>query len=349
MKLALNQLTKHLQDRLAAVYVVSGDEPLLCQEATDAICSRARAEGFTERQRWSSDSSDWSEFYALSTSLSLFAERRILDVRIPNGKPGDQGATALLEYVAQIPSDTLLLLSLPKLDSATQKTKWAMALNEHPDTVFINIWPISVQELPVWIAQRFVSKGIVAREEAISLLVERVEGNLLAAAQEIEKISLLAATPEIDADFVRTAVGHHARYDLFGLVDAALNAQAAHVVHMLSSVRAEGVEGLLVCTVLAREIRLLNGLARQLRQGVGLEQAFASARPPVWAKRKALLEKALRRHKVSDFNHMLSCLQQADAQLKGQAWGDPWQTLTAVCLALAGAPLSLEKIEYCAW
>lgn len=190
MKLAPAQLNKHLQGALAPVYVVSGDDPLLCQEAADAIRNAARQQGFDERQVFSADANfDWGTLLQAGASLSLFAQRRLLELRLPSGKPGDKGAAALMEYCANPAEDTLLLISLPKLDSSAQKTKWGKALIEGAHCQFIQIWPVDVHQLPQWINQRLQQAGLSAQRDAVDLIAARVEGNLLAAAQEIENSS----------------------------------------------------------------------------------------------------------------------------------------------------------------
>ena len=207
-------------------------------------------------------------------------------MRIPNGKPGDKGAAALLEYLSRPPEDTLLLVSLPKLDGSTQKTKWAKALIDGPNAQFLQIWPVDAHQLPQWIRQRLAQAGLAANQEAVDLIAARVEGNLLAAAQEIEKLKLLAEGGQIDAATVQAAVADSARFDVFGLIDAALNGEAAHTLRTLEGLRGEGVETPVILWALARELRQLAGIAQQYAQGVPLEKAFASARPPVWDKRR---------------------------------------------------------------
>jgi len=344
MKLAPAQLTKHLQSGLAPVYAISGDDPLLCQEAADAIRAATRAQGFTERQVFNADASfDWGNLLQAGNSLSLFAEKRVLELRIPNGKPGDKGIAALLEYLTRPPEDTLLLISLPKLDGSTQKTKWAKAIIDGPQAQFVQIWPVEVHQLPQWIRQRMSQIGMSATQEAVDLITARVEGNLLAAAQEIEKLKLLAEGNQIDVSTVQAAVADSARYDVFGLIDAALNGEATHALRTLEGLRGEGVDSTVVLWALARELRLLAGIAQQYGQGIPLEKAFSQARPPVWDKRRPLVSKALQRHTAARWNSMLQDAQRIDAQIKGQAAGDPWLDLSRLTLALAGQRLSLPR------
>lgn len=343
MKLNSAQLGKHLQGELTAVYVVSGDDPLLCQETADTIRSSLRDKGFGERQVFHCDAGfDWNLLYEASSSLSLFAEQRLIELRIPGGKPGDKGASALIDYLARPADDTVLLISLPKLDGSAQKTKWAKALIDSPACSFLQIWPVETAQLPQWIRQRMAQAGMSASQDAVELIAERVEGNLLAAAQEIEKIKLLADGQPIDAAYVLAAVADSARFDVFGLIEACLHGDAVHALRMLEGLRGEGEEALFICAMLARELRLLGGLALKISQGTAQDRAFASARPPVWDKRKAPLAKALQRHTGKAFNRMLVSAQQIDAQIKGQAAGDPWNSLASLCLQLAGQHLLLE-------
>src|SRR3990167_3875789 len=330
MKLNAAQLGKHLQGSLAPVYVVSGDEPLLCQEACDAIRSATRQQGFSERQVFNADASfDWGNLLQACASMSLFADKRLLELRLPSGKPGDKGAAALLEYLKRPADDTVLLISLPKLDGSAQKTKWGKALIDGADTQFLQIWPVDAHQLPQWIRQRLAQAGLSASAPAVEMIAVRVEGNLLAAASQI------------DVDPVHAAVADGARFDVFGLIDAILNGEAAHALRMLDGLRGEGVEPPVILWALAREIRLLATIAQQYSQGIPLDKAFSSARPPVWDKRRPLVSKALQRLSAARWAALLQDAQRIDAQIKGQAAGDPWSCLRMLTLSLCGQRLSL--------
>jgi len=342
MKLNPAQLSKHLQGNLASVYAISGDEPLLCQEACDTIRAATRKLGFSERQVFNVESNfDWGNLLQASASLSLFADKRLLELRLPSGKPGDKGSAALLEYLARPPEDTVLLISLPKLDGSTQKTKWAKALIDGQQTQFMQIWPVDAHQLPQWIRQRMAQAGLSASQEAVEMIAVRVEGNLLAAAQEIEKLKLLAVDGQVDASTVHAAVADSARFDVFGLIDATLNGEAAHALRMLEGLRGEGVEPPVVLWALARELRLLANIAQQYSQGMPLEKAFSSARPPVWDKRRPLVSKALQRHSAARWALLLLDAQRIDAQIKGQAPGSPWSGLSLLTLNMCGQRLGL--------
>ena len=342
MKLAPAQLGKHLQGALAPVYVISGDDPLLCQEAADAIRAAARQQGFDERQVFAADASfDWGTLLQAGASMSLFAEKRLLELRLPSGKPGDKGAAALIEYCSRPAEDTVLLISLPKLDGSAQKTKWGKALVEGPQTQFIQIWPVDTNQLPGWIRQRLSQAGLSASQDAVELIAARVEGNLLAAAQEIEKLKLMAEGGQITVETVQAAVADSARFDVFGLTDAILNGEAAHALRMLEGLRGEGVEPPVILWALARELRLLANISLQYSQGTPLDKAFSQARPPIWDKRKPLMSKALQRYSAQRWAQLLLEAQRIDAQIKGQAAGSPWMSLSRLTLLMAGQRLSL--------
>jgi DNA polymerase-3 subunit delta len=344
MKLNPAQLGKHLQGTLSPVYVVSGDEHLLCQEAADSIRAATRQQGFSERQVFNADTHfDWGNLLQAGASLSLFADKRLLELRIPNGKLSDKGA-ALLEYLARPAEDTVLLISLPKLDGNAQKTKWGKALIEGAQTQFVQIWPVDANQLPQWIRQRLAQSGLSASAEAVDMIAVRVEGNLLAAAQEIEKLKLLAEGTQIDVDTVHASVADSARFDVFGLIDAALNGEAAHALRMLEGLRGEGVEPPVILWALAREIRLLATIAQQFAQGMPLDKAFSSARPPVWDKRRPLVSKALQRLSAARWAALLQDAQRIDAQIKGQASGNPWSGLSLLTLSICGQRLGLTPL-----
>ena len=205
----------------------------------------------------------------------------------------------------------------------------------------MQIWPVDAHQLPQWIRQRLAQSGLSASAEAVDMIAIRVEGNLLAAAQEIEKLKLLAEGTQIDVDTVQAAVADSARFDVFGLIDAALNGEAAHALRMLEGLRGEGVEPPVILWALAREIRLLATLAQQHAQGMPLDKAFSSARPPVWDKRRPLVSKALQRLSATRWAALLQDAQHIDAQIKGQAMGDPWSGLSLLTLNLCGQRLGL--------
>ncbi|MCJ8170662.1 DNA polymerase III subunit delta [Atopomonas sediminilitoris] len=345
MKLNSNQLSRHLNGDLLPIYVVSGDDPLLSQEACDAIRQQARSQGFSERDVFHVDNQhfDWSQVLQAGNSLSLFADKRLMELRIANGKPGDSGAKAILSLLERPPEDTLLLLILPKLDGTTARSKWAKALQESPASGFIQLWPIEAHQLPQWISQRLAQGGLSATPEAIEVLCQRVEGNLLAAAQEVEKLKLLADGTQVTLDTIQASVGESARYDVFGLVDALLAGDAEHVLRMLQGLRGEGVEPPVLLWALSRELRNLASLAQLTNGGLPFDRACSQMKPPIWDKRKPLVSRALNRLSSDRWSALLQDAQHIDAQIKGQAAGDPWLLLSQVCLKMCGKKLKLPS------
>lgn len=329
-------LPAQLQKGLAPIYVVAGDDPLLVMEVVDSIRSAARARGFSEREVLQVERGfDWDSLAASSSNLSLFAEQRIIELRMPTGKPGDAGSKALVAYAADAPAENLLILISGKLDQAQQRSKWFTALDKQG--VFIALWPPTSQQLPGWIRQRLQAKGLQADESAVSLLADRVEGNLLAAEQEMEKLLLLYPAGPISAEQVADAVASSARFDLFGLVDAALNGEHARCVRMINGVREEGVEAILVLWALSREIRALASMTLALESGQSLDQVLSAHR--VWDKRKPFVRQGLQRHPSRRWLQLLRRCAAVDRMIKGATVGKPWDELLELTLLMAGARL----------
>ncbi len=332
-QLRVDQLGGHLKQSLAPVYFIHGDETLLVNECADAVRAAARAQEYTDRQVFTAEAGfDWQSLLAAGDSLSLFAERRILELRLPTGKPGKEGTRILRDYAGRPPEDTLLLIVSAKLEAAARRSKWVQALDQAG--VSIPVWPVDIAQLPGWIDRRMRARGLQASREALQLIAERVEGNLLAAAQEIEKLYLLHGAGTLDVDTVAELVADSARYDIFGLVDAALAGDAVHAQRILSGLRAEGVEPVLVLWALAREIRTLTTMARQLQGGEGLARVLAAHR--VWEKRKPLLTAALKRIRGRQWWQLLQRCACLDRVIKGRAAGSAWDELLQLVLGLAG-------------
>lgn len=339
MKLNANQLTKQLQSGLSPIYIVTGDEPLLCMEAEDSIRSVARANGYSERQLFNVETNfDWNMLYEEAASLSLFAEQRILEFRLKAAGLADKGA-ALLAYLEKPAEDTLLLITAPKLDI---KTKWVKTFLESPLCQFIQIWPVDPPQLPQWIKQRLAQLGLSISAEALELFALRVEGNLLAASQEVEKLKLLMGQEShVDIEHIQTMVVDSARFDIFGLVDMALQGNATHSLRMLQGLQAEGAAETLILWALTKELRALMTLAQLTGQGIPLEKAFFQVKPAIWSKRQPLLQNAVGRYSSSQWGKLLIKAQQVDAQIKGQAAGDCWEGISDIILAIAGHPLKV--------
>ena len=336
MKVNCSDLQSHLAQRLAPVYIVAGDEPLQLGEACDAIRAEARQQGFTERHVLHVERGfDWDNFLAISNSLSLFADRQLIELRMPGGKPGDKGSKALVEF-AQSPSpDTVLILSTGKLDKQTQRSKWFSQLEKVG--AFITVWPVETKQLAGWVQQRVRAKGMKLTSAAVQLIVERVEGNMLAAAQEIDKLYLLYGASEIDEQAVLDAVSDSARYDVYNLVDVALSGDSKRVTRMIDGLRAEGAEPVLLIWALARELRTMYAMAMKVSQGIRVEQVVAQA--GVWPKRKPVVTAGLKRNKLASWQDMLQHANKIDRIIKGLSAGDVWDELLQLALGIAGVSL----------
>jgi len=341
MKLKAEQLATHLQRPLAPIYVLSGDEPLLVQEAADLIRAAARAQNFAERQVLFIDRSfDWNVLTQAAASLSLFAERRLIELRMPDGKPGDVGSKALQAYAARPADDTVLLVICGKLETAARNSKWHQALEQAGAA--LQVWPVTASALPAWIGQRMQQKGLRPSRDALTLLAERIEGNLLAAVQEIDKLLLLHGPGAVDADAILEAVADSARFDVFVFMDAALEGNPARVIRVLDGLREEGVEPVLLVWAVARELRQLAAIAEQLERGTALGAALAQHK--VWDKRKPLIERAVKRHGAVAWQHLVRHCAAIDRMVKGMEPGSVWDELVQLGLAIAGTELLIAAL-----
>ena len=345
MQVSVNQIQAQLQRGLKSLYTVHGDEPLLIQEAADAIRQIARAQGYTERTVHTVAGAhfDWSEVLAAGGSLSLFADKQIVEIRIPSGKPGKDGSAALQQLAesSQGNDSTLTLVILPRLDKLTRTGAWFGALESFGVTVQID--PIERRALPQWIAQRLAAQQQrVAEGEAgqrtLQFFADRIEGNLLAAHQEIQKLSLLYPQGELSLNQVEAAVMNVARYDVFKLSEAVLAGQTARVQRMLDGLQAEGEASVLVHYTLAEDIRALKRVKDAIQSGKPAPMALREHR--VWGVKEKLFERVLPLLSPTDLQHLLQAAHQVDGIVKGLKaadWPtDGWQALQRLALQLCG-------------
>ena len=346
MQLGLPQLDAHLQKGLRSLYTLHGDEPLLAQEAADAIRATARAQGYTERSVHTVSGAhfDWSEVLASGSSLSLFADRQILEIRIPTGKPGKEGSAAIqqLAEAAQGNQDTLTLVVLPRVDGPTKKGAWFGALDNFG--VMLQVEPVERQALPMWIAQRLQLQGqrVAGGEEgqrSLQFFADRVEGNLLAAHQEIQKLGLLYPQGELSQAQVEGAVLNVARYDVFKLSEAVLSGQVARVQRMLEGLQAEGEAAVLVHYILAEDIRALKRVKDAITQGRPMPVALRENR--IWGAKEKLYERILPRLSQANLARMLLAAHQVDGIVKGlkvPEWPtDGWHALQRLAMRMSRA------------
>jgi DNA polymerase-3 subunit delta len=339
MRLRPDQIQNQLNKELSTIYLVSGDESLLVQESCDSIRQHCRKQGFSREVLHVETGFDWNELLASANAMSLFSERKLIELRMPTGKPGDAGGKALTEYAANASPDNVLLIICNKLESSSTRTKWYKNIEAAGCT--IQCWPIDAKQLPQWISQRLNRAGLKASSEAIDMLAQRVEGNLLAAVQEIEKLRLYTDNDVIDIDTITNAVADNARYDMFGMIDRALEGDASASLRMLRGLKAEGSEPPVLLWALSRELRTLYQCAEQIEQGNGVDRVFQNMR--IWDKRKGITKKALSRLGTKKLQQLLNSAYRIDEAVKGMSKENGWDLLEQLIATLAGARLTIAQ------
>ena len=337
MKLDAGRLPGALERQLQPAYLVCGDEPLLVGEARDAIVAAARSQGFDQRELHVAERGfGWDDLAAGTRALGLFAERRIIDLRLPTGKPGDRGSRVLTEYLAAPEPDILLIVSAPRLAGRDLGTRWAKAIDSAG--AIVRVWPVEARDLPAWIEQRLARAGLGAERDAVLQMARRVEGNLLAAQQEIDKLALLYPGETVAADAMQAAVADNTRFDVFRLADEVLAGRTQRALRMLDTLRREGVATPLVLWALVRELRGVIQVAEALAAGQSMQAAMSEAR--VWQNRQAVVRAAVQRLEPRFLHHLLGTAERADARAKGRATGDAWEAITELTFGLSsGQPL----------
>lgn len=332
MPISSEELPRHLASGLKPLYVVYGDALLLALEAADSIRAAARAAGYGERETFIAEQHfKWAELRNSARSLSLFASRKVIDLRIPSGKPGVEGGQALQEYAANPDSDVLTLITLPRLDWSAQKSQWFAALEKHG--VMVSADDIPRNALPRWIAARLQRQEQRADEAALEFLADRCEGNLLAAFQEIRKLALLFPVGMLTFENIKDSVMDVARYDVSRLAEAMLNGNAARYTHILDGLRAEGTATVLVLWTLTEDIRTLCKVAQAVQRGASLGNAMRDLR--VRKDKQRLIENAAQRFKFPQLERAIQQAARLDKTIKGLRQGDVWDELLQLGLRFA--------------
>lgn len=329
MQINVDQLAAHVKRGIAPVYLISGDEPLIAQECGDMVRAAARAAGFERELHTVEPGFDWDNFYVSTRSGSLFAARRLVELRLPTGKPGEAGASVLAQIAGEAAADIVLLVVSGKLDKAARNAKWVSAIERAGITVAV--YPIEAGALPAWIARRMRARGLTPADGVVELLAHYFEGNLLACAQEIEKLALVGARA-VTLDDIDGNLGDNARFNVFGLADACVAGDGAQLLRILGSLRAEGTAPVLILWALAREARELAHLAGALASG----RPDAEVLDKVWNRRRPLVRKALARSAEPEWFGALAQAARADRAIKGRGDGDAWHELERLALAIAG-------------
>ena len=327
MKLNSDSLAAHLAQRLLPVYLISGDEPLLVDEAADAIRARARAAGFTERASYGLErGADWNAILAAVSNRSLFAERRIIEIRLASTKPGVAGGATLAKLAQMGDADVLVLVISPRLDREAQNAPWVQAMESAG--AWLAVWPVDEQHFSGFLRERARRLGLTLDPEALELLAARTEGNLLAAQQELQKLRLLFDDKMITAPEVLASVGDSARFDVAQLGAAALAGDTARALHVLAGLRSEGVEPTLVLWAINKAVRELWNAT-----------AAGAGPPPKWQRNAAALAQGLRRAHTVPFARVTQRAERADRMVKGRLAGDAWDELALLTAEFCSRPL----------
>lgn len=345
MQIKPEQIHKHVERGIAPIYLVSGDEPLQIQECLDAVRQAARAQGFTDRAVYNVDAKfQWGILREFGDSLSLFAERRIIDLRMSSPKPDKEGVETIKTYAERPNPDNLLLISAPRIDRRSLNSGWLKAIDQ--EGVIIQVWPIDIKRLPSWVSRRARDAGVRLSQDGARLIAERSEGNLLACAQEISKLKLLHGEGAVGIEEVIAGVTDSARFSAFDLVDCVLEGDARRAVRITAALRDEGLDPLQVLGPLAWALRSAHEIGGLVRAGESLDSVLAKKKFAVWRMRKAGLDNALRRHSLKSWQRLIAGAGQVDRYAKGTGdrneWGvrhsrnEAWDTLQSLALAVCG-------------
>lgn len=323
MRLYANQLSRHLSGDLLNCYLVVGDEPLQLQEACDAIKKKAQSQGYTERELHQVDKSfKWYQLSDSAGNMSLFSTKRLIELHLPTGKPGTAGSKALVEFASNMPADVMLLIRCDEWSASNDKTKWVKTLSA--DGAFLRVFQPKANELPAWIQGRCQQIGLNVDRDAVALLSMRLEGNLLAAAQELEKLKMRFADAQITGKDVAGLVADNARFDVFRLTDNLLDGHVLKAIRVLRSLKKNDLSPVVIHWALERETRMLCDLSA-IRAKSHNVSAADYRKHGIWQNRQAVIQQCLNRFHVQHFEQQLSQLAKIDAIIKGRAAGDAWQ------------------------
>jgi DNA polymerase III subunit delta len=337
MKVVQNQLKAALNP-LKPIYIISGDEPLLSEDAFELIRQAAKKQGFLTRERfWVGTKFDWSTLLIHLDNFSLFSDKKLIELHFDQ-KPTNEAKAILGDYAKTPNDDTVLLVSFPKLDQKTFQTAWFKPLDQI--AAVISIWPVDHAELPAWIQSRAKHYRVTLTNEATAALAEQVEGNLLAADQELKRLELLFPDQSVGVDELRSVISDYARYDVFSLVDSCLSQDTTRTNRILSALHAEGFEPILVLWAIAREVRLMIKLAGALKQGESYERLCQANR--IWQKRKSLVRDYLTRCQLKNLYRCLDACSELDRSIKGVVKKPVWPGLKDLCLAFSGHSVELS-------
>ena len=348
MQIQPHELEAEVNRSLTSLYLVAGDEPLQLQEACSVIRAAARAAGCSERLVFDVDRSfDWDALLMEADSMSLFADKRLIELRMPSARPGKAGGAGL-EKLAARASEDVLLITMPAPDGQSRRTAWFKALSQN--AVCVDVRVVGPDRLPEWIQRRFAARGVKAGRDACSLMAERTEGNMVAAAQAVELLCLLrdestAATDELSPGDVVAASGDSARYDSFTLVNAVLGGDTGRAIRVVRGLKAEGAPLPPLVGSLAWMLRAVVSVATGVAQGDSVSGVLSQGQMAVWRQRRGLMEQAVRRHDAATWRDFLSATFAIDRASKGMSVDDPWQLAERLCVAMAAPATELDFVR----
>ena len=340
MQIKAHELERHLSQTLAHIYVLSGDEPLQLEEALDYLRETAREKGFNEKIRFDiGPKFEWQTLEQEIQSMSLFSEKRIFDLRLSTNNLSERNAKILESYARSPNQDNLLVISARKIDANTKRRAWYKTIEKNGVT--IQFWPVEQAHLPQWIKKRASKYNLKITNDAALLLADKVEGNLVACAQELKKLDLLHSTEIVELKDIIQLVSDNTHFSVFDCVEAALKGDGRKVIRIIQSLRDDGTEPILLAWALTRELRLLEELAREKMLGVNLSSLFSRHR--IWAKRQQPLLAALKSHSQEQLESQIKGMAKLDMVLKSASQNSVWDELTYVCIRLAGMPIRPVK------
>lgn len=345
MRVAVEDIGRHLQNgQLPATILLNGNEPLLIEEALDVIRQQFKSAGITERIRFTSETGfDWSQLNDAGQSMSLFAEKRCIELRLPTGKPGDKGSKAIVEYCQRAEQEDVLVVISSYLDKRQRQSKWVKALDDKGWVV--DCYEIDAARFPGWLKQRLQSRALRVENGVVDLLVHYLEGNLLAAAQEVDKLQVLAKDGAVTLELVKSMLADQAKFNVYMLVDSCLAGDINKSLRMLHSLKNEDVEPVIVVWALAREVRTMASVSSALQRGENKAQLFRNNR--IWSKRESCVNAALQRNTSTSWYAMLQDVAKLDQMVKGQRYsqrGGIWHEIESLCLAICSAePVKMNK------
>lgn len=333
MKIKVDNLGEHLRGGMCGVYLIYGDEPLQIVESADAIRKHAKQNGYTERTVIDADSGyDWKNLYLESHAMSLFDDRKVIDVRLPSGKPGNDGSAQIVEYCENPQANTILMITCEKLESGSVNSKWFKAIDKVG--AVIQSWNIDRAYLPSWISRRARSRGVKMTQDAAALLAELSEGNLLACAQEIRKLAILHQNKEISVSDVENAVIDTSKHTVYSFMDDVLSGDVSRLTKSLFRLKDEGVEPIIVNWAIKKDIKALFDILSSTLRGEPESSAFR--RNQVWSRREPIVRSALKRVTQDGLLYMLQHAYAIDDIVKGRRQGDEWDELLTLGCRMSG-------------